>query len=245
MMFTHTLLERRMWRGWFRNGQSLELTWPRSSVGARVLIHSNDDDRGDRMLFLGLGFIGAYIPLGVVPGPYSVGDEPSWGVELSLEFGVNLHWGARRKHFYWPWDLDFVRASYLLADGTWRTETASRQAEVNRLGRAAALAYHKECWAARDLRWQEEHPYRYVLRSGELQERIATIRVDEREWRRRWLKWLPWGAKVVRTIDVEFDGEVGERSGSWKGGCVGCSYEMRPGEEPVDTLRRMEAERKF
>lgn len=48
-----------------------------------------------------------------------------------------------------------------------------------------------------------------------------------------------------RGIDVDFDGEVGERTGSWKGGTVGCSYESRPGETPVQTLRRMERERRF
>ena len=47
------------------------------------------------------------------------------------------------------------------------------------------------------------------------------------------------------SIGVSFDGEVGEETGSWKGGCVGCGYEMLPGEVPLDTLRRMERDRKF
>lgn len=245
MIFEHTSSDRGMWRGWIRNGQSLEIVWPRASIGLRVLIHSNDSDNGDRMLFVGLGFVGVYIPLGVVSGPYEVGEEPSWGIEASREFGLNLNWGRRRKHFDWPWDFDFHLRRYLLADGTWRTETAGKQIEVNRQGRDAALAYMDECWAARALYWQEDRPYRYVLRSGEVQEVVATIGVREGEWRRRWLKWLPWAAKVVRAIDVSFSNEVGERAGSWKGGTVGCSYEMLPGEEPVDTLRRMERERTF
>lgn len=87
----------------------------------------------------------------------------------------------------------------------------------------------------------EKHPYRYVLARGEVQEREATIKVERRTWV-RW--WVPW--RMVSTyIDVEFSGEVGERSGSWKGGCIGCSYEMHDGETPVETLRRMERERKF
>lgn len=49
----------------------------------------------------------------------------------------------------------------------------------------------------------------------------------------------------VRAIDVQFSDEVGERTGSWKGGTIGCGYNMLPGESPLDTLRRMEAERKF
>lgn len=87
----------------------------------------------------------------------------------------------------------------------------------------------------------ETHPYTYVLRSGEIQIRMATIKMEYRRWT-RW--WLP--CKLERkTIDVTFDGEVGERSGSWKGGTIGCGYDMREGETALGTLRRMERERKF
>ena len=87
----------------------------------------------------------------------------------------------------------------------------------------------------------ESHPYAYTLRSGEVQHRTATIRPESRRWT-RW--WLPF-RMVRRSIDIEFSDEVGERSGSWKGGCLGCSYEMKPGETPLETLRRMERERVF
>lgn len=88
---------------------------------------------------------------------------------------------------------------------------------------------------------KETHPYRYFLKSGEVQERTATIYAFTQRWTR---PWIPWKL-VVNSIDINFSEEVGERSGSWKGGCTGCSYDMRPGEKPVDTLKRMERERKF
>ena len=87
----------------------------------------------------------------------------------------------------------------------------------------------------------ETHPYRYVLRSGEVQERTATIKVEQRTWLRPWLPWK----KVRRYIDVAFNDEVGERSGSWKGGVLGCGFNMNPGETALQALRRMEAERKL
>lgn len=87
----------------------------------------------------------------------------------------------------------------------------------------------------------EEHPYTYTLRSGEVQHRTATINVESRLWTR---PWLP-RRRLERSINVKFDGEVGERSGSWKGGCIGCGYTMLPGETPLLALRRMESERKF
>ena len=39
--------------------------------------------------------------------------------------------------------------------------------------------------------------------------------------------------------------EVGKKKGSWKGGCIGCSYDSKPGETPEECLKRMEKERKF
>lgn len=87
----------------------------------------------------------------------------------------------------------------------------------------------------------ETHGYIYRLNSGEIQNRTATIQVERRKWTRCWLPF-----RMVKTyIDIQFSSEVGESSGSWKGGCIGCSYDMLPGETPLQTLRRMESERKF
>jgi len=87
----------------------------------------------------------------------------------------------------------------------------------------------------------ESHPYTYTLKNGTVQLRTATIQVETRLWTRFWLPYR----RFQKTIDVEFSDEVGERTGSWKGGTVGCGYEMKSGETPLQTLRRMEIERKF
>jgi len=88
---------------------------------------------------------------------------------------------------------------------------------------------------------EETHDYTYVLKSGEVQKRKATIKAEKRTWTR---VWIP-SKLVVQSIEIEFNNEVGERTGSWKGGCTGCGYEMLDGESPLQTLRRMEKERKF
>jgi len=87
----------------------------------------------------------------------------------------------------------------------------------------------------------EIHPYHYTLKSGIIQERTATINVESRLWT-RW--WIPMRL-FKKTIDVNFNDQVGERTGSWKGGTLGCGYDMLPDETPLQTLRRMERERKF
>lgn len=87
----------------------------------------------------------------------------------------------------------------------------------------------------------QAYPYRYHLRSGEVQERTATVIAHSRRWSRPWFPHQ----RVEESITVDFDKEVGERSGSWKGGVTGCGYEMQAGETPEQALRRMERERTF
>jgi hypothetical protein len=91
-------------------------------------------------------------------------------------------------------------------------------------------------------KWQETHKYTDKI-DGEVVN--ATISVEEREWRPLWFQWTNLFAKKRRTISIDFDKEVGKQKGSWKGGCVGCGYDLKSDETPVECLRRMEIERKF
>lgn len=154
----------------------------------------------------------------------------SWGVSYSSPESVLwLRWGRHYRMVTMPWaDLVHIAREVMRPDGSW----------VPYVG-----TYERE--KAPDGRHTEAHPYRYLLRSGEVQQRVATIHIERMEWRLRWLRWTRLGRKVRYYIDVEFSDEVGERSGSWKGGTVGCSYDLRPGETPVECLRRMESERRF
>lgn len=86
--------------------------------------------------------------------------------------------------------------------------------------------------------------YRYVLKDGTLQEVQATIHLERRVWKARWYPIIPI-TKSRTSIDVKFSDEVGEGKGSWKGGTIGCGYDLLPGETALECLRRMERERKF
>ena len=90
--------------------------------------------------------------------------------------------------------------------------------------------------------YTETHPYTYVLNCGGVQSRTATCTIEKRKWHR---KWFPFLTMTRQVIDIAFNDEVGERSGSWKGGCTGCSYDMIEGETIEACLRRMEEKRKF
>lgn len=70
----------------------------------------------------------------------------------------------------------------------------------------------------------------------------ATTRIEEREWHfgEGWFKWLSLFRRpmVKRSLDIHFGAEVGTQKGSWKGGMIGTSIEMLPGELHADAFRR-------
>lgn len=74
----------------------------------------------------------------------------------------------------------------------------------------------------------------------------ARTRIEEREWRfgEGWFKWLSLfrSPKIVRSLDIAFSGETGKRKGSWKGGTIGHSIDMKPGELHEAAYRRYCAE---
>lgn len=177
-------------------------------------------------------------------GMESYGFSIPWDMGNSKLSGWHFNWGNVCKIIHMPWAWEWHRTSILVGDGkNWIHELATyRGREV--IGEPPMSDRH--FFFSQDLpRWKYVAPYRYVLCSGEVQERTATITVTEMEWRWRWFSWLAWPRKVRRFIEVEFSDEVGERAGSWKGGCTSCGYDLRSNETPEECLRRMERERKF
>lgn len=164
-------------------------------------------------------------------------EYPDWGInvysvdgEFPNHFWIRL--GYKSKTIEMPWACKWVRTSLLLKDGTWADETRKKREE-----------FWDDKW--NDLKFVETHPYTYTLKNGEIQNRTATITVQEREWRRYYTTFTSLFNRTRRVIEIQFNDEVGERSGSWKGGCTGCSYTLNKGETPLECLRRMEKERKF
>ena len=134
--------------------------------------------------------------------------------------------GYNKLSFYFPWAFKFLKREVLLWDG-WYTEQKGDN------------LWDKDIWG--DKIASQTYPYTYILNSGDVQKVNASINEEKRYWKR----WFGLHTKCRHYIEVEFDKEVGERSGSWKGGCIGCSYEIKPGESAYQCLLRMERERKF
>lgn len=120
----------------------------------------------------------------------------------------------------WEWE----RTSVLLKDGTWLHDTRLNPNELRKF----ESDFH-----------EERYPYSNIIKNGKSQSCLAKVQVWEREWR--------WNgiSKISKDIEVSFSEELGSDAGSWKGGVVGCHYEISEGETPLQTLRRMQTERQF
>jgi len=156
---------------------------------------------------------------------------PSYGIYFYMDqFGIRL--GDKVKLYDLPWCYEWIRTSALGINGEWYHE--------NKKNRNMDF-YDTNKW--KDKLYIEKVPYTYITKQNEKQECLATIRVEEREWRWKWLTWLKLFSKVRREIDVVFSTDIGERKSSWKGGVTGCGYTLLKNETPIECLRRMERER--
>ena len=96
-------------------------------------------------------------------------------------------------------------------------------------------------WKLEVLSDPQRHPYTYTLKSGAPCQTMATITTKRATLVRCW--WPFWWAD--QWIEAEFDDRLVENTGLCNGGYLGCTCSMRPGETPLQTLRRMESQDKF
>lgn len=160
-------------------------------------------------------------------------ETPTYGFYFYMN-SIWLRLGNKSKSYDMPWCLDWVRTSALDKNGEWIHENKENRNHD---------FWDNEKW--KDILFYEAHPYQYTTKNGEVQNCLATIRIEEREWRWKWFKWFKYFGHINKFIEIEFSEEVGERKNSYKGGCTGCNYIMKKGETWLDTLKRMEKDRKF
>lgn len=172
----------------------------------------------------------------------------SWGFTLDNESRcIHFNWGDRCKIVYLPWMYDHCRTEVMLNDGTFVAYERFKTCKPGTKGVNGETMPPIRETPEPATRYRETMSYRYVLKSGTVQDRTATVTVERRAW--CWRAWpfrlWRWPSKVATSIWVEFSDEVGEETGSWKGGTIGCGYDLRKGETPEQCLRRMESARTF
>ena len=78
--------------------------------------------------------------------------------------------------------------------------------------------------------------------SANFQQCKAVATVSKREWR---LHWFPFKKKVIRSMNVDFKQELGRDSGSYKGGVMGTSIDMKEVETIDECIARFCEEKNF
>ena len=213
----------------------LELYWGRWQPAFELVYSGSDGDEGSWPWILHVCVapfeLYLHLPLKHIPSskrePY-LRDWQRWGLSF-CDDALHMHWNERSKVWWLPWlHKIHQRSEVRRADGTWVPFVGGWERDKSPDGREAIT-----------------YPYRYVLRNGTVQNRTAAIYVKRRAWRPKWFCWTSLFEKQRQSISVEFSDEVGEQTGSWKGGCIGCEWEMLPNESPEQSLRRMEKERVF
>ncbi len=211
-----------------------ELSWRRWSLAAELIFSGTDDgDQWPWMIHLHILFLNIFVHFPLQRLPRSkrepwMREWQTWGFSF-CDDALHFRWNEASKVWWIPWlNKIHQRHEVRRADGSWVPFVGSWERGKEPDGRQEFVL-----------------PYRYTLRNGTIQDRTATVCVERRAWRPKWFTWTKLFERERQSIDVLFSDEVGERSGSWKGGCVGCGWEMLPGETAEQTLRRMEAERKF
>lgn len=237
----------------FRNRRTVGFTWNMWSTFCGVEFDIDDEDVTFMVAFpplaFWLSFSTAWRLISKLAPRKPLRFYPETIVIDEREVGIRIHGG---RVWIKPWckrnewskqDPWWVRGTSFSVNPV---EWVHMRHEVRRLdGSWVPFVGSWESGKEPDGRWQENYPYWYRLDSGEIQKRVATVTVERRSWRPRCLRWTELFERSRVSIDVRFDAEIGERVGSWKGGTVGCAWDLLPNESPLDALRRMERERKF
>lgn len=191
--------------------------------------YSYFDPRPEIVICLGWGQLFIHLPFWLKKDKSDECDWPQYGVYYFMN-QMWFWWGCKKKVIDMPWIYKWHRTSLLLKDETWIHEWNGSRIKDR---------YSKEF---KEKLWSKRYYYKNTMKNGETEETTATVKVEEREWR---MKWFPFIKRVVKSIDVKFDDELGFGKGSWKGGTVGVGYNMKRHETPLDTLLRMSEERRI
>jgi len=165
------------------------------------------------------------------------GRDPGYWDSHSREFGFSAAEGALHWH-YGPQthDSETTKSKYWFYP--WREHKCIRHSLYDLEGDHFATLpewgfHHKNGWEVRNA-IEAVCPVRaFQFRDYDGELIVATCRIEEREWKRGkglFRLFYLGRNKIGRSLDLRFSSEVGKRKGSWKGGTIGHSIDMLPGE---------------
>lgn len=232
------------------------LKWGTSSWGAiRLVLSSGDEDDPVTTITAYAGYRIIQLRLPPVLRPFRIKREAkywsaadvkrmgrNWYYEThSREYGFSLSDGFLQL-FFGPQTNDSETTKSWSAFLPWTQWTHVRESFYDLDGHEVSTfpgsASFEQVWEARAR--IPRAAFQVVDYDG--QEVTATTFIREMEWLRGtgWFKWLSHFTKpmVRRRLEIEFSDEVGPDKGSWKGGLVGTTIELKTGELHLNGIRR-------
>lgn len=233
---------------------------PRRKQIVAMLGSGDDDDYPGCRLRLAIGSHTLIIALPAMIKPYrrwneirteptrsrmiADGRDPGYWTQHEREYGFSasegaVHWhygeqthewpGSKSKVWFFPWrEHRVVRHALYDLDGEHFADLPLGRFTRNRS--TAVTALKGACPVVR-----------YEFEDFDGEHIVATCRMEELEWKRGKgiFRLLYLGRnRVDRSLDLRFSSEVGKRKGSWKGGKIGHSVTMLPGETHEAAFRR-------
>jgi hypothetical protein len=192
----------------------------------KVKMPSDGWDEYRAKLYIGIWHLFIDIPLWkATPWTEFGKDAPSYGISYHDSI-FWIHYGADKWYTIdMPWQWEIVRHDLLFPDGT---VYHRNKYPTYTLHQKKSTVSWFDIFEKNQTGEEETQLARYVdlthyTKDGRKQ--VARIRLtgEEREWRWKWFKWLPWPNQKHRVVDCSSDEELGERAGSWKGGMIGWS----------------------
>jgi len=209
-----------------------EATWDWCGV-AFCLSHYSDMDDGPHSLHVSFLWGNFFIHI-----PHFLNMEhmeDGYGFSITREC-IHLSWGRRSWILNYPWQFELKKKWIRIDEKSWiGNKMTSFWVEMPK-------GFHS---FENEIATVYTFPFTYTLNNGTKQERLANVTCRRSEYRWRWLMWLPWPRKIYTGIDIDFSDEIGERTGSWKGGTTGCGYEMEGNETIKECFERMIRDRRF
>ena len=226
----------------------------------RAVLSSGDDDedRGNSLTIYAFGWV-VRVALPAILTPYRVRYRAPWDAQTIARMGRDYHIVSHPREYGFSLFNGFLQ----LFLGAQTDDSTSTQGWCCHLPwtqwRHVRFTLYTPDGAHYWTQWDEEVPG--LRRFDEMRshqescpsisfdfddydgQRItARCRIEEREWRfgEGWFAWLSVfrRAKIVRSLSLEFDKEVGPEKGSWKGGRTGHGIEMLPDESCESAFRR-------
>ncbi len=209
-----------------------------------------DDNRHHMRMSLGWGLLYLYFPWknhGTDWNDFN-DPEPKYGYyfygEGKFFDQIVFEFGKKSKTVDMPWALDFYKKGVMLKNSVWWTcnEKDIKKAKKQGIQTWKDLRFNLDDDDERILK--KKYPFTYVTKNGEIQNTTATCHVEIREWRPKWFMWTKAFRFIRRDLEINFNDEMGNRRGSWKGGVLGVSAPITRDEiyaEDFETpLRRYE-----